>query len=65
MAQLLLWLNIHRQLVIILLAIVLWVGAYAAYVRPIVENIVKSRRPHNWQVDLASKKAVSRGKTQV
>ncbi len=55
MGSLLLWLNIHRVMVIAILAVVFWVTSYMMYLRPIIANWRKRGRPHSWSIDLASK----------
>jgi hypothetical protein len=65
MGSILLWLNIHRMLVVILLGAAAWIGAYVSYLRPTVMAIINRGKPHNWAVDMVTKKAISRGKTEV
>ncbi len=60
-----LWLNEHRMLVVWLLAITLWVGAYVFYFRQLIRNWLMRGRPHSWSVDMVTKKAVARGQEQI
>jgi hypothetical protein len=61
----LLWLNEHRLLVVWVLAISMWGGAYAFYFRHIIRVWLFRGRPHNWSVDMVTKKAVAHGREQV
>jgi hypothetical protein len=58
-------LNEHRNLVMWLLALVIWVAAYGIYFRHMVRRWIGRGQSHNWSIDLATKKAVSRGKEEV
>jgi len=60
-----LWLNEHRLLVVFVLAAVMWFGAYGYYFRGLIKNWFSRGRPHNWSVDMVTKKAVARGQEQV
>jgi hypothetical protein len=60
-----LWLNEHRLLVVAVLGASMWIGAYAFYFRGPLKSWLTKGRPHNWSVDMLTKKAVSRGQEQV
>jgi hypothetical protein len=61
----LLWLNQHRIFTVLMTALALWTGSYAWYLRGFVRKYFFRGRPHNWSVDMASKKAVARGVEEV
>ena len=65
MGDILLWLNIHRVSVVVVVGIAIWASAYYAYFRPTLKAYIKRGQRHDWSIDLAAKKAVSRGKTEV
>ena len=65
MGSIMLWLNLHRVMVVLVIALGLWGWAYYWYFGPLVRAYFTKGQPHNWSVDLASKKAVARGKTEV
>jgi hypothetical protein len=44
---------------------VLWFGAYGYYFRGMIKSWFNRGRPHNWSVDMVTKKAVARGQEQV
>ena len=60
----LLWLNEHRMLVVFAVAFGMWGGAYGWYFRNPVRTWIFRGRPHNWSVDMVTKKAVARGSEQ-
>jgi hypothetical protein len=62
---LILWLNEHRILVVSLLAASMWVGAYGWYFRNPIRFWITRGKPHNWSVDMVTKKAVARGQEQI
>jgi hypothetical protein len=57
----LLWLNEHRTLTVLMMALLLWTGSYYWYFRNLIRKYLFHGRPHNWSVDMATKKAVARG----
>jgi hypothetical protein len=61
----LLWLNQHRLFTVLMIALFLWTGSYAWYLRGFVRKFLYHGRPHNWSVDMATKKAVARGSEEV
>ncbi len=65
MLFIILWLNEHRNLVMWLMALVMWVAAYALYFRNIVVRWFRHGQKHSWSVNLATKKAVSHGREEV
>jgi hypothetical protein len=52
----------HRILIIALIALGLWLGAYYMYVKRYYKGFFNRRRPHSWSVDMVNKRAMSRGK---
>jgi Na+/proline symporter len=60
-----LYLNMHRMGVIVVIGLMLWIGAYAYYAKPSIRQYLLRGKPHRWSVDLASRKATSRGRTEV
>ncbi len=60
-----LWLNQHRIMVVWVLALSMWIGAYGWYFRAPVKFWLLRGRPHNWSVDMVTKKAISRGVEEV
>ncbi len=60
-----LWLNEHRILVVAMLGVMMWTGAYAYYFKQQFRGFFMRGRPHNWSVDMVTKKAVARGREQV
>jgi hypothetical protein len=61
----LLWLNDHRLLTVLMVALALWVFSYGFYFRHLIRNWVVRGKPHNWSVDMVTKKAVAHGREQV
>jgi hypothetical protein len=57
----LLWCNIHRTLITMLVALALWGGAYGIYFRKYFLGFAKRSRAHSWNIDMTSKTAF-RGK---
>jgi hypothetical protein len=64
MHYILLWLSLHRMAMVIVLAIVLWCGAYGWYFKLQIGGFLRRGQPHSWSVDLAAKTAMSRGKQE-
>jgi hypothetical protein len=62
---LILLLNEHRLLVLWVLALSIWVAAYSIYFRHMVRRWIGRGQRHSWSIDMATKKAVSRGKEEV
>jgi len=52
----------HRLLIMGLVSLALWVAAYYLYARRYLKAIFNRSRPHSWSVDMANKRAMSRGK---
>ncbi len=65
MLYIILLLNEHRTLVMWLFALTIWVAAYSIYFRHMVRRWFGRGQRHSWSIDMASKKAVSRGKEEV
>jgi hypothetical protein len=61
----LLWLNQHRVLTVLMIALVLWTGSYGWYLRRFLRSYLFRGRPHNWSVDMVTKKVVARGVEEV
>jgi hypothetical protein len=63
--HILLWLNDHRLMTVFAVSFMLWGGSYAFYFRHLIRHWFARGRPHNWSVDMVSKKAVTNGKEDI
>ncbi len=53
----LLWCNMHRTAITLLVAAMFWGLAYGIYFRRSLVRFTKRRRVHSWKVDLTTKTA--------
>ncbi len=58
-------LNEHRNLVMWLMALVMWCTAYWLYFRNIIWRWLGRNRAHSWSIDMAKKKSIRNGKEEV
>ena len=63
--HIILWLNDHRLLTVFTVTFLLWGGSYGYYFRHLIRGWFARGRPHNWSVDMVTKKTVSHGREEV
>ncbi len=55
MRYLSIWMAEHRQLMLGIISLALWIGTMWWYFRHDVRRILRERRAHSWSVDLQEK----------
>lgn len=65
MTSVLFWLNLHRGIVIVLMAALLWTMPFIWYFRNAIRRWINRGRPHSWSVNLVQKSAMYNGKEEV
>jgi hypothetical protein len=58
----LIWCNIHRTLITLLVALAFWGTAYGIYFRRIVVRFAGRGGAHSWKIDMTSKTAFRGGR---
>ena len=53
------WEGNHRTLIYGIIALSLWVSAWAVYLRSDIRNYFRRRAPHRWGVDMEAKTVTS------
>jgi hypothetical protein len=64
MTNFMLLLTGHRTLLIGLIAIALWFGAYYKYFSRYLRPYYNRTKPHSWSVDMVNKRALRQGKPE-
>jgi hypothetical protein len=59
LTYLMIWEGTHRTLIYGVIAIVLWVSAWAIYLKNDIRNYFRNRRAHRWGVDMETKTVTS------
>jgi hypothetical protein len=65
MLTVMLWLNAHRTLVVVVVAVVLWTAPYYWYFRRHVQRWWGRGKAHDWSIDMVQKKAIFNGKEEL
>jgi hypothetical protein len=55
----------YRVLVLTIIGLAMWIIAYALYAKKYIKYYIQRGRPHAWSVDLVTKRATARGRTEV
>jgi hypothetical protein len=59
LAYLMIWEGTHRTLIYGVIALALWIAAWATYLKNDIRNYFRRRQAHRWGVDMQTKSVTS------